>query len=300
MKEGGINHSDLRAHLHILTVQAMVDRDQLRWAGHVARMPLETSRTFAANFANGTIVVGEFQRKNRGEGGRVTACRKSLPERWATLGLQHGVTPDLLDEEMQDRKGWEATIRRGVCQAVHNDRASSHRAERIENPGLVPATWRRRPSPHQKRKRVAGNRERRAVVRAAAADAAENIEEDEDVHDPDAAGVADHPGAGGGGGVDLGAEDADAEQEPPPPCKKPRQIARAAAGKTHYTGAAQTRVSAAERAQWPWACQHPGCGLRYESERALKIHVTKAGKEEGTHWLLDRDAAAAAEGGDGN
>ena len=300
MREVGINHSDLRARLSILAVQAMVDRDQLRWAGHVARMPLATSRTYAAYFANGTVCVGDFQRQDRGGGGRITASRRSLQEGWAALGLRHGITPDALGERMQERVGWGSIVRQGVGQSAYEDRTKAHRAERLADPGLRPAAWRRGPSPHQKRRKLAAQRERRAQQAAAAA---EEEEDEGAVGDPGAGADAAPPDGAVGGAAGGGEEEgAGGEGGPPQPARRlPRQLARAAAGKTHYTGAGQERVSAEERAQWPWACEHPGCGLRYQTERALKIHVPKAGKENGTHWLLERDAvagpaAAAAEG----
>lgn len=69
----------------------------------------------------------------------------------------------------------------------------------------------------------------------------------------------------------------------------PRQVNRAQRGKTYYAGHDQRRVTAEERAAWEHVCAFPGCNPRFQTERALRIHSTKADKPGGIHTLLQVD-----------
>ena len=85
MKAQHVNYSDLSALLHIPPVAAAMEREQMRWLGHLARMTPLTSKTHARNFARGTIAVGDFQKLPSSAGGRIQADRRSLPELWVQL-----------------------------------------------------------------------------------------------------------------------------------------------------------------------------------------------------------------------
>ena len=259
MNEKGINHNDLRAKLEIPPVQAALERDQMRWLGHVARMRVNDPRAHARKFARGTIDVGRFQKTHSRSGGRITADRKSLPDRWVELCHRHGFQEDEVHQKASDRQAWECLIQKALDQAMFQDRQESHHHKNtLVDPGLAP--WvrqegRRPPSPEAHERRLQLQRERRAAAARA---------------DPPAAPK----------------RAAAAAPAVPQPKHQPRQIQRAQASKTYYAGHNQRRVTAAERAQWPFACEVAGCGLRFETERALKIHVSKANKPGGTHTLL--------------
>eukprot|EP00435_Cladocopium_sp_Y103_P023322 s794_g5.t1 len=103
MKEQHINHNDLRARLHIPTVQAAMEREQMRWLGHVCRMPPSCNNTYAKTFARGTIEVGDFQRIASSDGGRISADRRSLPDVWITLCRKHGLNEETVEDTARDR-----------------------------------------------------------------------------------------------------------------------------------------------------------------------------------------------------
>ena len=90
MKDQGINHSDLRVKLGIAPVDVAMAQEQMRWLGHIVRMPPNEPTTYAKTFARGTIDVGDFQKLASSAGGRISADRKSLPDTWVHLCHQHG------------------------------------------------------------------------------------------------------------------------------------------------------------------------------------------------------------------
>ena len=255
MREHGINHNDLRAKLQIPTVAAAMEREQMRWLGHVSRMTPGTSTTYAKTFARGTIEVGDFQRVASRAGGRILADRRSLPDVWIGLCHKHGISEETVERAAANRSSWTAMLDRRVAQARFEDCQDSHRQQRaFPDTGLL--EWsrpagRRPPSPEAQAERLAQQRARRAGV---------NVPR--------------------------------VPPEPPPlPAPEvdprlPRQVLRARQQKVYYAGQNQRRISADERESWPFVCDFPGCGLRYQSERALKIHKTKASRPDGTHTLL--------------
>lgn len=257
MRAQGINHNDLRVKLGVPPLSAAFARDQMRWLGHISRMPADTSRTYTKQFASGTIQVGEFQRTAPSAGGRISADRRCLPEVWVNLCRAHGFHESELDDKASDRHAWNQLIDQGFRQALYQDAQESHAHKHAYvNPGLqpwqAPAGHRER-SPTAHEQRLAAQRQRRAQAKAK----------------PKAAPKA-APAAGRA-----------AAAKP-----LPRQVKRAQQGKTYYAGYDQKRVTAAERDAWEFVCDHPGCNLKFQTERALRIHVTKANKPGGTHTLL--------------
>ena len=257
MREQHVNHSDLRALLGIPTVQAAMDREQMRWLGHVCRMHPGLSTTYAKTFARGTIDVGAFQRQASAHGGRISADRKSLPDMWVQLCHKHGLDENHLDETARDRDNWKAILDRRFAQALFEDRQASHRhMDTLPNPGLEP--WsrpgdRRGMSPTARERKSELQRQRRQAAKA----------------QPKAKGAA----------VPMRRPAAAAKRQP-------RQVQRHHDKKVYYAGHNQRKVSAEDREAWEYVCDFPGCGLKFETSRALNIHKGKANKPGGTHSQL--------------
>lgn len=70
------------------------------------------------------------------------------------------------------------------------------------------------------------------------------------------------------------------------PKRQPRQVQRHQDKKVYYAGYNQRRVTAEERDEWEHQCDFPGCGLKFQTSRALNIHKGKANKPGGTHTQL--------------
>lgn len=261
MRARGMNHNDLRAMLGVPPLSAAFARDQMRWLGHVSRMPEHTSRTYTKQFASGTIQVGTFQRTAPSAGGRISADRRSLPEVWVNLCRTHGFSEHQLAEKARDHHAWNSLIDKGFQQALCHDAQQSHAHHHAyADPGLRPWTapeGHRARSPTAHEQRLEAQRQRRAQGKAKPKAA------------PKAAPAA------------ANAAPAAAQAK-----ALPRQVQRAQRGKTYYAGHDQKRVTAAERAAWEFVCEHQGCNLRFQTERALRIRVTKANKPGGTHSLL--------------
>lgn len=139
MKEQHINHNDLRAKLHIPTVQAAMEREQMRWLGHVCRMPPSCNNTYAKTFARGTIDVGDFQRLASSNGGRISADRRSLLDVWITLCRKHGLNEETVEDTARDRIAWNHILEHRFAQAIFEDRQASHQhRDSLPDPGLQP------------------------------------------------------------------------------------------------------------------------------------------------------------------
>ncbi|CAK9031066.1 unnamed protein product, partial [Durusdinium trenchii] len=223
MREQHVNHSDLRALLGIPTVQAAMDREQMRWLGHVCRMHPGLSTTYAKTFARGTIDVGAFQRQASAHGGRISADRKSLPDMWVQLCHKHGLDENHLDETARDRDNWKAILDRRFAQALFEDRQASHRhMDTLPNPGLEP--WsrpgdRRGMSPTARERKSELQRQRRQAAKA----------------QPKAKGAA----------VPMRRPAAAAKRQP-------RQVQRHHDKKVYYAGHNQRKVSAEDREAWEY------------------------------------------------
>ena len=257
MKAQHINHSDLRALLQVPPLQAAMEREQMRWLGHISRMTPDTSTTHARTFARGAIDVGNFVRQASSDGGRISADRKSLPEVWVSLCHKHGFSEADVEQLASDRSAWNALLDQRVAQAIFEDRQLSHSYQNtLPDPGLQPwvrpAGGRAR-SPTAHEVRLQKQRDRRAAAKAA----------------PKAAGLR-RPAAA---------------RDPGAPAQ-PRQVRRHQDKKVYYAGYNQRRVTAAERETWEFVCDFPGCNLRFETSRALNIHKGKANKPGGAHTHL--------------
>ena len=55
---------------------------------------------------------------------------------------------------------------------------------------------------------------------------------------------------------------------------------------TFYAGAGQRRVTAEQRAAFKFWRSYPGCGLRFEIEKTLKVNIGKANLPKGVHTQL--------------
>ena len=254
VQEQGINHNDLRAKLGIPPLAAAMEQEQMRWLGHIARMQSDQPRTYSKMFARGTLDAGEFQRVAAAAGGRISADRRSLPEVWINLCHQHGFCESEIENKAADRNAvWTPLLNHRLRQAIYEDQLQSHSHKNVSpDPGLRP--WsrpqgRRQPSPEAKARKVELQRIRRAQPKPAVAPPRQR-----------AAPAADP--------------------------NLPRPVRRNAEKRTYYAGQNQRKVTAEERDQWPWICDHHGCQLRFETERALKIHRSKANKPGGTHSQL--------------
>ena len=256
MREQGINHNDLRAMLGIPPVMAAMEREQMRWLGHISRMQAGSSRTYAKTFARGSIDVGDFQRVASSAGGRIQADRRSLPELWVILCHKHGFCEDDLERLASNPSEWRELLDKRLAQAMYEDRKDSHKHQpHTPGPGVTPwvrpaGSRQRSPTAHEAR--LAQQRARRAGL--------------VNQNPPAQPGPAPRP-------------------EPVAP-HAPRQVRRDREGKVYYTGHNQRRVDAAEKASWSFVCDFPGCGLRFETQRNLNIHKGKASKPGGTHTLL--------------
>ena len=137
MKARHINHSDLRALLQVPPLQAAMEREQMRWLGHISRMTPDTPTTHARTFARGTIDVGNFARQASSDGGRINADRKSLPEVWISLCHKHGFGEADVEQLASDRNAWNALLDQRVAQAIFEDRQLSHsHRNTLPDPGL--------------------------------------------------------------------------------------------------------------------------------------------------------------------
>ena len=117
MKAQHIKHSDLRALLQVPPLQAAMEREQMRWLGHISCMTPDTSTTHARTFARDTIDVGNFVRQASSDGGRISADSKSLPEVWVSL---------CVEQLASDPSAWNALLDQRVAQALFEDRQLSH------------------------------------------------------------------------------------------------------------------------------------------------------------------------------
>lgn len=126
MKAQHIKHSDLRALLQVPPLQAAMEREQMRWLGHISCMTPDTSTTHARTFARGTIDVGNFARQASSDGGRISADSKSLPEVWVSLCHKHGFGEADVEQLASDPSAWNALLDQRVAQALFEDRQLSH------------------------------------------------------------------------------------------------------------------------------------------------------------------------------
>ena len=253
MKDQGINHSDLRVKLGIPPVDVAMAQEQMRWLGHIVRMPPNEPTTYAKTFARGTIDIGDFQKLASSAGGRISADRKSLPDTWVHLCHQHGFCEEEVEAKANDRTAWNSLIHRRFQQSLYDDSQQSHLHQAtLPDPGLRPWTrpdGRRPPSPDAHERRLDQQRARRAKAKGQPKRA------------PAPKPVAVNPAL-------------------------PRQVRRNASQKTYYAGQNQRRVTHAEREEWEFVCDFPGCNLRFETNRALNIHKGKANKPGGAHSQL--------------
>lgn len=56
-----------------------MEREEMRWLGHISRMTPDTSTTHARTFARSSIDVGNFARQASSDGGRISADRRVSP-----------------------------------------------------------------------------------------------------------------------------------------------------------------------------------------------------------------------------
>ena len=236
MKAQHIKHSDLRALLQVPPLQAAMEREQMRWLGHISCMTPDTSTTHARTFARGTIDVGNFVRQASSDGGRISADSKSLPEVWVSLCHTW-----LWWSRCGTASKWPQCME---CSARPTCSSGSFRRQTTvaflsvysSQPWVRLAGGRAR-SPTAHEVRLQKQRDRRAAAKAA----------------PKATGLR-RPAAA---------------RDPGAPAQ-PRQVRRHHEKKVCYAGCNQRKVTAAERQNREFVCDFPGCNLRFETSRALQ------------------------------
>ncbi|XP_076029860.1 uncharacterized protein LOC143018388 [Oratosquilla oratoria] len=120
-----IPHTEIRMRAGVDSLEAMIVRKQLRWIGHVSRMP--------ENRLPRQILYGELAEGRRSVGGQRKRYKDCLKANLKKCGIQ----PMQLETLTEDRDEWKATCQSGMTSFNQNyDRVAEERRARRHRPAL--------------------------------------------------------------------------------------------------------------------------------------------------------------------